>query len=207
MTGRASGPKMLTAPAKKSKLTIGHRPSPVKTGSVWRKTTSMYLNRTLLLPTRPGPPRPGSLPMYLTTGRPTCGLPHRQTVILSTILCGAFWRVKWTADPTTTRRLSRQPSGMPWSIWTGMPLPRLAPVSSPAWSKWWLPMVVTLNDFSTLYTMWLTVYKISLQCIYWTYKKCYFYYLLIFSGSICATLYRAFQKSLAHFDIEYLENY
>ena len=32
-TGRASGPKMLTAPAK-SQLTIGHRPSPVKTGSV-----------------------------------------------------------------------------------------------------------------------------------------------------------------------------
>ena len=31
--------KMLTAPAK-SQLTIGHRPSPVKTGSVWRKTTS-----------------------------------------------------------------------------------------------------------------------------------------------------------------------
>ena len=33
MTGRASGPKMLTAPAK-SQLTIGYRPSPVKTGSV-----------------------------------------------------------------------------------------------------------------------------------------------------------------------------
>ena len=33
MTGRASGPKMLTAPAN-SQLTIGHRPSPVKTGSV-----------------------------------------------------------------------------------------------------------------------------------------------------------------------------
>ena len=33
MTGRASGPKMLTAPAK-SQLTIGHRPSPVKTRSV-----------------------------------------------------------------------------------------------------------------------------------------------------------------------------
>ena len=32
-TGRASGPKMLTAPAK-SQLTIGHRPSLVKTGSV-----------------------------------------------------------------------------------------------------------------------------------------------------------------------------
>ena len=32
-TGRASGPKMLTAPAK-SQLTIGHHPSPVKTGSV-----------------------------------------------------------------------------------------------------------------------------------------------------------------------------
>ena len=32
-TGRTSGPKMLTAPAK-SQLTIGHRPSPVKTGSV-----------------------------------------------------------------------------------------------------------------------------------------------------------------------------
>ena len=32
-TGRASGPKMLTAP-EKSQLTIGHRPSPVKTGSV-----------------------------------------------------------------------------------------------------------------------------------------------------------------------------
>ena len=32
-TGRASGPKMLTAPAK-SQLTIGHRPSPVKAGSV-----------------------------------------------------------------------------------------------------------------------------------------------------------------------------
>ena len=32
-TGRASGPKMLTAPAK-SQLTIGHRPSPVKTESV-----------------------------------------------------------------------------------------------------------------------------------------------------------------------------
>ena len=32
-TGRASGPKMLTAPSK-SQLTIGHRPSPVKTGSV-----------------------------------------------------------------------------------------------------------------------------------------------------------------------------
>ena len=31
--------KMLTAPAK-SQLTIGHRPSAVKTGSVWRKTTS-----------------------------------------------------------------------------------------------------------------------------------------------------------------------
>ena len=39
-TGRASGPKMLTTPAK-SQLTIGHRPSPVKTGSVWRKTTSL----------------------------------------------------------------------------------------------------------------------------------------------------------------------
>ena len=33
MTGRASGPKMLTAPAK-SQLTIGHCPSPVKMGSV-----------------------------------------------------------------------------------------------------------------------------------------------------------------------------
>ena len=33
MAGRASGPKMLTAPAK-SQLTIGHRPSSVKTGSV-----------------------------------------------------------------------------------------------------------------------------------------------------------------------------
>ena len=33
MTGRASGPKMLTAPAK-SQLTIGHRLSPMKTGSV-----------------------------------------------------------------------------------------------------------------------------------------------------------------------------
>ena len=33
MTGRASDPKMLTAPAK-SQLTIGHRPNPVKTGSV-----------------------------------------------------------------------------------------------------------------------------------------------------------------------------
>ena len=33
MTGRASGPKMLTAPAK-SQLIIGHRPSPLKTGSV-----------------------------------------------------------------------------------------------------------------------------------------------------------------------------
>ena len=32
-TGRASGPKMLTAP-EKSQLTIWHRPSPVKTGSV-----------------------------------------------------------------------------------------------------------------------------------------------------------------------------
>ena len=32
-TGRASGPKMFTAPAK-SQLTIGHRPSPMKTGSV-----------------------------------------------------------------------------------------------------------------------------------------------------------------------------
>ena len=40
-TGRASGPKMLTAPAK-SQLTIGHRPSPVKTGSVWCKTTSVH---------------------------------------------------------------------------------------------------------------------------------------------------------------------
>ena len=38
-TGRAPGPKMLNAP-EKSQLTIGHRPSPVKTGSVWRKTTS-----------------------------------------------------------------------------------------------------------------------------------------------------------------------
>ena len=33
MTGRASGPKLLTAPSK-SQLTIGHRPSPVKMGSV-----------------------------------------------------------------------------------------------------------------------------------------------------------------------------
>ena len=33
MTGRASGPKMLTAPTK-SQLTIGHRPSPVKMWSV-----------------------------------------------------------------------------------------------------------------------------------------------------------------------------
>ena len=33
---------MLTAPAK-SQLTIGHRPSPVKMGSVWRKTTSSIL--------------------------------------------------------------------------------------------------------------------------------------------------------------------
>ena len=32
-TGRASGPKMLTAP-EKSQLTIGHCPSPVKMGSV-----------------------------------------------------------------------------------------------------------------------------------------------------------------------------
>ena len=31
--GRASGPKMLTAPTK-SQLTIGHHPSPVKMGSV-----------------------------------------------------------------------------------------------------------------------------------------------------------------------------
>ena len=31
MTGRASGPKMLTAPAK-SQLTIGHHPSPMKMG-------------------------------------------------------------------------------------------------------------------------------------------------------------------------------
>ena len=41
--GRASSPKMLTAPAK-SQLTIGHRPSPVKTGSACRKTTSGCLN-------------------------------------------------------------------------------------------------------------------------------------------------------------------
>ena len=33
MTGRASGPIMLTAPAK-SQLTIGHHPSPVKMWSV-----------------------------------------------------------------------------------------------------------------------------------------------------------------------------
>ena len=34
---------MLTALAK-SQLTIEHRPSPVKTGSVWRKTTSSFIN-------------------------------------------------------------------------------------------------------------------------------------------------------------------
>ena len=47
-TGRASGPKMPTAPAK-SKLTIGHHPSPVKTGSVRRKTTSssFYYRKSL----------------------------------------------------------------------------------------------------------------------------------------------------------------
>ena len=33
MTGRAFGPKMLTAP-EKSQLTIGHHPDPVKMGSV-----------------------------------------------------------------------------------------------------------------------------------------------------------------------------
>ena len=33
MTGRASSPKLLTAPVK-SQLTIGYHPSPVKTGSV-----------------------------------------------------------------------------------------------------------------------------------------------------------------------------
>ena len=86
----------------------------------WLMEGLMYFNRTLLLPTRPGPPRPGSLPVCLTTGCLTCGLPHCQTVILLTLLYRAFWRVKWTADPTITRRLSRQPSGMPWSIWTGM---------------------------------------------------------------------------------------
>ena len=36
MTGRVSGPKMLTAPVK-SQLTIGNHPSPVKIGSVWYK--------------------------------------------------------------------------------------------------------------------------------------------------------------------------
>ena len=38
--GHPVGPKMLTAPAK-SQLTIGHRLGPVKTGSVWHKTTSL----------------------------------------------------------------------------------------------------------------------------------------------------------------------
>ena len=40
MTGRASGPKMLTAPAK-SQLTIRHRP---RKRGVWRKNHIMWLN-------------------------------------------------------------------------------------------------------------------------------------------------------------------
>ena len=42
VTGRVSGPKMLTAPAK-SQLTIGHRPSPVKRGLCDVKTTSVAM--------------------------------------------------------------------------------------------------------------------------------------------------------------------
>ena len=91
---------------KLSSFLIAYILVPIATWGFWTNKSSpgwtwwlmegrpMYFNRTLLLPTRPGPPRPGSLPMCLTTGHPTCGLPHRQTVTLSIILCGAFWRIK-----------------------------------------------------------------------------------------------------------------
>ena len=48
MTGRASSPKMLTAPAK-SQLTIRYCPSPVKMGSVWCKNHIIISDRVTLL--------------------------------------------------------------------------------------------------------------------------------------------------------------
>ena len=134
---------------------------PTATWGFWTNTSSpkwtwwlmegrpTYFNRTLLLLTRPGPPRPDSLPMCLTTGRPTCGLPHRQTVILSTILCGAFWRVEVNSRPYNNKEALKAAIR---DAMINMDRNAIAKACSSFQSclEKVAVMVVTLSDFSTL---------------------------------------------------------
>ena len=119
-TGRASGPRMLTAPAK-SQLTIGHHPSPVKTGSVWRKTTSSVRAGVSKLrlagrmrPARASHPARGDLFVYLRNkgnllvSRQSCQVMCHRVLLLSVRLLSTSsrsrdkWIRKVTFDLQTT---------------------------------------------------------------------------------------------------------
>lgn len=54
---------------------------------------------------------------HRTIGRPIYTPTHRQALTLSTILCDASWRGRWTTGPTTRMWLSIHPSLMPYPIW------------------------------------------------------------------------------------------